>query len=950
MNSLKHKGFLFLEEIDLPTIDEHNRLNRAEKLRSKSPEPTSSARESMLQYDSDTSLDDQLDFKSQVISILKRIYANPTILHRLKIFANATILLSGSQYTFITREYINNKERYFTRAVAKNKLLDRMLPLAQFGASFSELIGLLDDLPLSQARKQEFITSYINEQILETELNPTQINKKYLSRLIQLLDTTSDTAPLRQELHAIYDKLLNEEMVLKAQKKLPKDDTSAHVSNATVPHTDNVLLPQLEEYLKHAGIQSPCSQEMAFFKNAFVKKYGLQPVSLCEALDIEIGVGFGQLPDANSKEDAETWVDTDRQLLTELWSSSVEQEWTSVPLTLHDVQQNNDGKKLDHYGPQLSVSWSAVQQGKHTYFYIEHLSLDAEAELAAQKNRHTSEETRKAEDTSNNLHNSTFIFAELKTSTSGERATLEDNSAQNTYEIFVTGRSPLDKERQLKVSDLMIQIVDNDIIILSQKHHKQVILIKNHYEHREEEPILLQFLHEVAHQNQNHTLWNWRNLTDRAYLPRVTYKNLILSPAMWHLQARGQTNDSNITVNESINNNYIERFLEKWKVPKLSVIHIDSKKYIVDSSNAKHRDALKRLLTRHENIYLIEYFESDNLPENIGTNELPQCKKWTMLLTNTGYQQHPLVNTHFREKSIGNYGITEEWFSARIYTGPNTAELLLQEVVVPLTDELIEKNIITKWYFLRSNQPLNHLCLCFSGEHEGEFWHIIVVRLRQQLTSFSYEKVSPKIEFDLYNQEQFPFAVDDNHLFEDFACADSNAIAHFSLFLDTENNETLRWIFAIKNIDYLFSDFGYNLQDRIAMLSRAFDCRLHKDIPDDKVSAALALLAKKYKEEVFTIRRFLHPLSDIAAIDNPLTHFSKRSTQNRKILESLKSQVYAEHWDAVIEHQLSRYIESTINRILLSKRELHELTIYYFLMNYYQMLLVAESTIRSKDN
>lgn len=54
-----------------------------------------------------------------------------------------------------------------------------------------------------------------------------------------------------------------------------------------------------------------------------------------------------------------------------------------------------------------------------------------------------------------------------------------------------------------------------------------------------------------------------------------------------------------------------------------------------------------------------------------------------------------------------------EWLYIKIYTGVKTADIILEEALIPLLQQLREGNLIKKWFFIRYNDPRVHLRLRF---------------------------------------------------------------------------------------------------------------------------------------------------------------------------------------------------------------------------------------------
>ncbi|WP_392348660.1 lantibiotic dehydratase C-terminal domain-containing protein [uncultured Polaribacter sp.] len=52
------------------------------------------------------------------------------------------------------------------------------------------------------------------------------------------------------------------------------------------------------------------------------------------------------------------------------------------------------------------------------------------------------------------------------------------------------------------------------------------------------------------------------------------------------------------------------------------------------------------------------------------------------------------------ENAQRTFVIGDKWLYYKIYCGVKTADMLLLEVIKPLTEQLIEEKIIDKWFFI----------------------------------------------------------------------------------------------------------------------------------------------------------------------------------------------------------------------------------------------------------
>ena len=66
----------------------------------------------------------------------------------------------------------------------------------------------------------------------------------------------------------------------------------------------------------------------------------------------------------------------------------------------------------------------------------------------------------------------------------------------------------------------------------------------------------------------------------------------------------------------------------------------------------------------------------------------------------------------------------DEWLYFKIYTGTKTADAILTNIIKPITEKLIKNNIIDQWFFIRYNDPKNHLRIRFHFNKQNSILQI----------------------------------------------------------------------------------------------------------------------------------------------------------------------------------------------------------------------------------
>ena len=60
-----------------------------------------------------------------------------------------------------------------------------------------------------------------------------------------------------------------------------------------------------------------------------------------------------------------------------------------------------------------------------------------------------------------------------------------------------------------------------------------------------------------------------------------------------------------------------------------------------------------------------------------------------------------------------SFTVGDNWLYYKIYTGSRTSDMILLDIIKPLTESLLNDDVIDKWFFIRYNDPDAHIRLRF---------------------------------------------------------------------------------------------------------------------------------------------------------------------------------------------------------------------------------------------
>jgi thiopeptide-type bacteriocin biosynthesis protein len=93
-----------------------------------------------------------------------------------------------------------------------------------------------------------------------------------------------------------------------------------------------------------------------------------------------------------------------------------------------------------------------------------------------------------------------------------------------------------------------------------------------------------------------------------------------------------------------------------------------------------------------------------------------------------------------------------EWLYLKVYTGVKTSDIILEEAVAPLVQYLKNNDYIIKWFFIRYNDPRNHLRLRFELKDKNDY-PIVFGAVSNALNPFIDSGEIADVISDTYNRE-----------------------------------------------------------------------------------------------------------------------------------------------------------------------------------------------------
>jgi thiopeptide-type bacteriocin biosynthesis protein len=908
-----------------------------------------------------------------VAELADMIARQPEIQQQLTFVPNNSLYRAGNAYRYASFTVKNKFRHYDLTSVTCTDYLDAVLATAQNGATIAQLTNCIVSDDITEAEAREFIHELIDSQLLVSELEPTVTGEEFFNRLIHRLAALQNTAAITTTLQNIrqllqlpgtsIDKYLQTHALVKQllpdtnSKDLVQTDLFLATRHNTLSHTViNNIQREIIPLWKLA--QRNNNPDLQQFAHAFRERYEEQEIPLNIALDAEAGIGYaghtgGQADHTPLVDDifvqkgaggnnTISWGKLQEFQLKQL-HNCLRNHQTEIILTDKDLDdlKETDTPDLPHsmylMGTLLGKSAAAIDAGD----YLFELSTchgpsagnllgrfcHGDAVLTEKVKACLQEEAAQHPD---------FVYAEVIHLPEARAGNILLRPQLRDYEIVYLGNGSVPQSHQLPLTDLMVSVQQNTIVLRSKKLNKRVIpRLSTAHNYRAAGLPAYKFLCDLQFQQLHTGLhWSWDHLAREPFLPRVRYGKIILSKCTWLLHKKDypQLADKHRQADYTA---LFGKIRAQWRLPRYVVIAEGDNELFIDMDNAACIQLLATTLIKKEQVKLQEFLSTADLSWVTGaqgnyTNEV------IIPLERTAAKAQPVVPAPATQATakplpVRRFITGSEWLYVKIYCGTSSAERILKTIIRPLTAELLAAGTIDQWFFLRYSDPEHHIRVRFHHGTNKHFWKTVLEKLYTAVQPETAGGAVHKLQTDTYEREIERYGAATMELSETLFYYDSQAVVDCIDLLEGEEGESYRWLLAARGVDMLLQDAGYNLPAKAALLKR-MQQSFFQEFGGDK--ALQTQLNDKHREHMRQLGSFLQPAQDAEnGIEEVIAIFTLRSMRSTAALQNAAAPVH---------EQLSSYIHMFLNRMLLSNQRKHELVIYHFLSRYYESQLAIQ--------
>ena len=700
------------------------------------------------------------------------------------------------------------------------------------------------------------------------------------------------------------------------------------------------VLHALSRYRSHEGLRQ--------FREQFAQRYGTCEVPLAQALDEENGIGFERssspsaevapllagLPLRRDRDRTAPWTRRDTFLLDKLTRALAagSGEITIGAAEAAAVRDSDIPPLPDAFHVQAALVTDGDQSaGRDDFQVLLHaLSGPSGAQLLGRFLYADDElcQLVRAHLAAEEAVHPERVFAEVVHLPEGRVGNILCRPLLRGYEIPYLGRSGAPADRQLSLSDLLVSVQGERIVLRSRRLGCEVVpRLTTAHNHIGRGLGVYRFLCALQYQQVTPgIMWDWGPLGLAPFLPRVVSGRVILSRARWNLGERelaafGEPPGARQFA-------AVQRLRERYRLPRYLALADGDNELLVDLDNALSLETLAHEVRGRASAPFVEMVPGpDQLcasgPEGRFTHQL--------ILPFVRSPRQPTAPSPARAAApsrVRRFPPGSEWLYVKLFTGTATADQVLLRA-----GRVVESSLAAggahQWFFIRYGDPDWHLRLRIRGAPD---------RLLHETLPLLHRATAPlvetgqlwRVQLDTYEREVERYGGEAGiHLAERVFHIDSDAVLAVVRQLTGDVGAELRWRVALRGIDLLFDDLGLTLEQKRAIARRArrgYGSELGAD------GAFSREVSRRYRDERASVEILLDPHRDpppeLAA---SLRALYQRSVALTPVAYELRALAEAGRLTVDLSELAMSLAHMHVNRMLRSAQRAQELVLYELL-------------------
>ncbi|HEY0653741.1 MAG TPA: lantibiotic dehydratase [Chryseosolibacter sp.] len=884
-------------------------------------------------------------------ALINRIELRPEIRKFLRYIPNTSLYKAGPEWRFVEFALHNKWRKYNLTGIAANSILNVLLKDKTNYKSIEEIVSYIVGLGYEPEEASGYVNELIDAGVFVSELYPNVTGEEFqLRSLIKLRELNGLLGnALKDELQILEDSYFNDLEYIRqkhmqlfntakalisdaSQKSFLQADLNRPIQSAVLPHD---LLGQI---LNATNFMAQYSKvkigKLDAFKKAFYERYEEREVRLAHALDPDIGIDINAFSDPDEYES-----DQGRTMRQKILFDSLRKNKREIRLEEYDPAPDSDRMNCS-----FTFLGSLLKRGNELDIVFMGSNFPNIANLLGRFTHADdvlNEEIKALVKYEDGLLPDDHLVAEIVHLPQGRVGNILAREQLRDYEICFLAST--EKSNVIPIEDLYLQM-NGDRLILKSKTLGKIIVPRlctaHNFESNDSLPIyrflsLMQF----EKDQQRFIWWDWKNLSTEPFLPRIRFKNVILSAATWQL---GKTNlpEGSLSSDESFISAF-KSFQKDNEIPERIVVSEGDNNLIINTLNRIDLLIVKDYLIKYQVITIKEsLLDANSLIVHDASGRYANEVAIPFVYNKP---KHFVAPKSTPADEIRKHSPGSRWIYYKIYSGPNQLEKILVTKLYPALRQLKKNKVISEWFFVRYGDPHTHLRLRIKARDVSQVGSIIA-KMSETLDRYLNNEMVWKTMLDTYQPEVERYGIVKMQLSERIFTVNSRLVIDMKRFIRKHRvDDTFQTAMIIYYVDEFLSSFGLKLPKKIEFAKKmkdnyAREFLISKDSSmKDQWAAKFRLLRPllfKFSDMERNLQQDARIASYISLVKKSI-RLSARVT--KKIVEGTPDITSR-------ESLLSSYVHMFVNRFYLKNQRFEELVMY----DQYHLFLKSWESIAKK--
>jgi lantibiotic biosynthesis protein len=901
-------------------------------------------------------------------TLAEAVERDPGLRGELEYRPNSSLYQVADRLLFAEARQGRAGRAYRLVAVGATPYLTQTLARARDGARLDTLAAALVDDDITRADADEYITELADSQVLVAGIRPQLTGAPPTDTLAATLGRYERGAQLARQLdeaadglvaldadgigvsadryHAVASVLdglpVSPEPSRFVQVDLTKPAAEVTLGADVVSELLRVVevLHSLSRYRQHEGLRQ--------FREQFTQRYETREVPLAQALDEENGIGFERsnspsseaapllagLPLRRRQDHSASWTRRDTFLLDKLTRALAagSSEITIGAAEAAAVRDSGTPQLPDAFDVQAVLVTDGDQSTGHDAFQVMlHAVSGPSGVRLLGRFLHADDELRqfvRAHLAAEEAVHPERVYAEVVHLPEGRTGNILCRPVLRGYEIPYLGRSGAPADRQLPLSDLLVSVQGERIVLCSRRLGCEVVpRLTTAHNHVGRGLGVYRFLCALQSQQVIPGIkWDWGPLGLAPFLPRVVSGRVILSRARWNLGERELAAFREPRGAKMFA--AVQRLRERLRLPQYLALADGDNELLTDLDNVLSVETLAHELRGRASAPLVEMVPGpDQLcasgPEGPFTHQV--------IVPFVRSSPHPATQPADRRAAPScprRFAPGSEWLYVKLFTGTATADKVLLRVARAVGSSLAADGA-DQWFFIRYGDPDWHLRLRVHGAPDWLLRETLPLLHRVTAPLLETGQLW-RVQLDTYEREVERYGGGPGiRLAERIFHADSDAVLAIVRQLTGDAGAELRWRAALRGIDLLFDDLGLTLDQKRAIARRARRGYGGEFGANGDFSREVS---RRYRQERASVETLLDPHRDpppeLAA---SLQALHQRSIVLAPVAQELRALAEAGRLSVDLPELAMSLAHMHVNRMLRSAQRAQELVLYELL-------------------